>query len=348
MDSNSITSQNYGTQTITQHKFEVDNLIENQRLASLAAIEEEAEEGLRKYFKQENFTKVNTPHITGATGACENINTVFALDYFGKKAYLAQTGQLYLEALIPKLKKTYCCGKSFRSEPDVDERHLVEFGLFEIEFEGEFEELLEHIEKAVESSVKSVLEKAKTQLEELNVDPLHIKSLSQLKTPFDRITYEQAILLLNSKGYNINWGDDLKSRHEAEIVKHFQNKPVFITHFPACIKFFNMRINDENPRVVNSSDLLLPYSGEAVGAAQREERIEILNIRLEESEMLRLHKQRGGSKDDFSWYLNLVKTGKIPVHSGCGFGMNRIVQYILGSNDIRHSTIYPWNGEVMF
>jgi len=145
----------------------------------------------------------------------------------------------------------------------------------------------------------------------------------------------------------VKWGDDLKSRHEKMLVEMYGNQPLFITHFPKELKFFNMKENDERSDIVNSTDLILPGSGEAVGAAEREYRHEKLKERLENSEMLRNLVKRGGSIKDFEWYLDCVKLNGIKLHSGCGIGLNRVTQFILGTNDIRASTTFPLNSETL-
>jgi len=316
-------------------------LVTTKELEIVARVEAALLKGARDYFIKEGFIEVNAPHITKATGACENINTLFALDYFGVQGYLSQTQQLYLEAMIPKLKKVWCIGPSFRAEPESDNRHLTEFPLLEIEFEGNFEELLMHIENTICSMIKEVL-KEEEMLKEIGVN---VERLKAVKAPFKRITYDEAIKKLSSEG--IKWGDDLRSKHEKMLTEMHENQPLFITHFPKNIKFFNMRENDYRPEIVNSTDLILPGSGEAVGAAEREHRHDKLKERLESSTMLQQLKIRGGSIEDFAWYLDCVKSNGIKLHSGCGIGLNRVTQFILGTDDIRKCTVFPLNSETI-
>jgi asparaginyl-tRNA synthetase len=308
-------------------------------LTAVVSIEAELLKGARQYFDGHGFTEVVVPHITRITGACENIDTLFALDYFGEEGYLVQTGQLYLEALIPKLGNVYCVGPSFRAEPAVDERHLTEFTLVEFEFPGGFDELLIHIENTVHAMVQRAIHYRKAELEFLGVD---MNKLKKVKTPFRRITYTEAIEQLKEKGVSVSWGDDLKSHHEAMIVA--DGVPTFITHYPEAIKFFNMRRNPENPLVVNSSDLILPHSGEAVGSAEREFDHELLRGKLLKSEMYRKLTARGKSISDFEWYFDLIKQNPMQ-HAGCGIGLNRVTQFVLGTSDIRATTAYPMNLE---
>ncbi len=327
--------------------------IDSQELAAVASVESEISKGFLSYGIYNNFKLIDTPPFTDATGACENFLTVFDVEYFGRPAYLSQTGQLYLEAFLPKFEKTCCIGPSFRKEDVVDNRHAVAFTLLEIEVaKCDLESLQEHIEGIFSYMLESVSRSCKEELSMLGVEKGWLETF---RPPYQIITYEEAI-----KKLGLNWGDDLKDKHEKELVKIYNNKPLFVTHYPQEIKFFNMRVNRQNPKVVNSMDLLLPYSGEAIGAAEREEDYQRLTKRLEESKMLELmveimkkdvhnkDKSDGELKEKaiikFDWYIDLIK--RYPVkHAGCGMGKNRITQAFLASNDIRASTTYPLNKE---
>lgn len=310
------------------------------RLQAIARVEASLLSGARKHFEENGFTEIVIPHITKATGACENIATMFEVSFFNERRYLAQTGQLYLEVLTPYLGKVWAAGPSFRAEPDVDERHLVEFTLVEIEFKGGFDELLGHIEGTVTSMVDEVL---RTRGEDLDLLGADIDRLREVRAPFRRITYADAVELLSGAG--VRWGDDLKSAHEKQLAANFGDEPLFVTHYPKAIKFFNMKENDDNHDIVDSADLILPFSGEAVGAAEREYEYERLVSRLLESSMFRLLRERGGSLEDFAWFLDFYKENGGCRHSGCGIGMNRVTQFVLGSADIRETTTWPMNRE---
>ncbi|HLD39310.1 MAG TPA: asparagine--tRNA ligase [archaeon] len=311
------------------------SVLTTNELASITVVEAAALVAARKYFAERGFTEVLVPHITKVTGACENIDTLFELDYFGQSAYLVQTGQLYLEALIPKLGQVFCIGSSFRAEPDIDDRHLTEFALVEIEFPGDFDQLLVHIENIVHAMIHAAA--ACPEIEELGINSGRLKAVTK---PFARMTYTDAIKKLNEMGVDIEWGYDLKSKHEKILAG---GAPLFITHYPEAIKFFNMRRN-ENPLLVNSCDLVLPYSGEAVGAAEREYDHDQLLEKLEKSSMYKMLLERGKTIEDFKWYLDIVKAHPIQ-HAGCGIGLNRVMQFILGSDDIRACTAFPMNKE---
>ncbi|MCD6398413.1 MAG: hypothetical protein J7L08_00645 [Candidatus Aenigmarchaeota archaeon] len=309
-----------------------------KELTEVAKVESALLKGARKFFEKNKYTEVVVPHLTRATGSCENMNTLFEVDYFGKRAFLSQTGQLYLESLIPELKKVWCIGPSFRAEPKADSRHLTEFPLIELEFNGNFNELLDGIEKLIMSMIKEILH-------DNGIKIVDKKRLSKINAPFKRITYSEAIEEL--KEFGMKWGDDLKNIHEKYLVKKFGNQPLFITHFPIEMKFFNMKRNESNPNIVNSADLILPMGGEAVGAAEREFKYEDVMKRLKKSQMFRQLLKLGGGIEDFKWYLNFLKEmGNVP-HAGCGIGLNRVTQFILGMDDIRASTVYPLNSETL-
>ncbi|MDV3277841.1 MAG: hypothetical protein LYZ69_05170 [Nitrososphaerales archaeon] len=320
--------------------FDRFKVFEDPRLQAIARIEAALLSGGRKYFESKGFTEVVVPHITKATGACENINTMFEVDFFGERRYLAQTGQLYLEVLTPYLDKVWAAGPSFRAESDVDDRHLVEFTLVEIEFMGGFNELLRHVEGTITSMVAEALRAREEDLKLLGAD---IERLREIRPPFKKITYTDAVELLAETG--VKWGDDLKSAHEKLLAKYFGNTPLFVTHYPKSIKFFNMKENSGNPDLVDSADLILPFSGEAVGAAEREYDYEKLTSRLSESSMFRLLREKGGTLADFGWYLDFYKEKGGVRHSGCGIGMNRVTQFVLGAADIRGTTTWPMNRE---
>lgn len=332
---------------------------------ALTKLEAQVLKSARTYLEEKGYTEVTTPRLVRASGACENINTLFEIsvdgDYkwFGKtrRAYLAQTGQLYLEALVPSLKRVYCVGPSFRAEPDVDSRHLTEFQMIEIEFSGGFEELLGEIEGVIKRMVSDLKSFPGKILSGLGLSPEKMKNLKCPGDRFPRLTYNEAIARLKRSGVKVDWGDDIKRAHEALLVKQTGYQPLFITHYPNPMwdhgreieveKFFNMLPDPENPHLVQSCDLILPKGGEAVGAAARVWQTDILVKRLRNSRMFQRLKSRGGSLKDFSWYLNQVRTnGSLP-HAGCGFGVARILQWILGRSDIRESVTFPANRKTL-
>lgn len=319
----------------------------------------------RRYLDDQGFYEMLPPRIVRASGACENIDTLFQVTvarhsrWFTpagrpRQVYLAQTGQLYLEAYVPKLRKVYCVGPSFRAEPRVDDRHLTEFTLIEIEFAGGFDELLAYIESFLNAIVHGLLSLPTTELSSLGLQR-RIPDLARCPLKFPKLTYDQAIKKLQTLGEKIVWGDDISSARERKLLTVYNNQPVFLVRFPdpqwhrrgkiEVEKFFNMIPDRANPGRVLSADLILPYGGEAVGAAARVHHPRELESRLKKSKMFRRLKQKGGSLDDFSWYLIHTKQkGSVP-HAGCGFGLARIMQWLLGKTSILQSVTFPANRE---
>ena len=311
----------------------------NKKIKALAKIEAKIAETVITYLLKEGFVQVFPPHITRFTGTCENIDTVFEISYFEKYAILAQTEQLFLECLVPTLQKVWCFGPSFRAEPKVDERHLTEFTLIEMEFAGDLNELIKRIESMFRNIIRSVIQNMKKELDTFNVD---INRLKRVRIPFKRIGYEDAVNLLS-----LEWGNDLESKHEMHLVEFCDGQPLFVVHHPEEIKFFNMKTNLRNPKVVNSVDLILPFCGEAFGGAEREYKYKNVLEKLKRSSMLKQIRKRGWDINDFQWYLeNLKRNGNI-LHAGGGIGLSRITQFILGSNDIREVTVFPLNRETL-
>lgn len=313
--------------------------LNSPELPAIVKIEASLVRGARKYFDAEGFTEVLVPHLTKATGACENVDTLFAVDFFGEQAYLTQTGQLYLESLVPALGKVYCIGPSFRAEPEADARHLCEFPLLEIEFPGDLNQLMKYIEGTIVSMVGETLANRRPELELLGVDVARLEGLS---APFKKVRYSDAVKIVG-----LEFGADLKAAHEAFLAHYFGDKPLFITHYPRAIKFFNMRTNSADAALVNSTDLILPFGGEAVGSAEREWEYTVLHEKLSTSSMLKQLEKRGGSIRDFEWYLEHMREhGSVP-HAGCGIGLNRVTQFVLGKQDIRQCTAFPLNCETL-
>jgi asparaginyl-tRNA synthetase len=287
---------------------------------------EHMDKAIDNYFDREGFVKVRAPFMSEGIGSCENPKTLFGVDYLGKKTYLRQSAQLYLEMYMPALTKVWCEGPSFRAEQKKDHRHLSEFNLYEFEFCGNFEQLLILIENLFSEIIGHVHTHAEKQLLQLGVN---IDELSSMKPPYPRVTYEKAVEVLG-----LEWGSDLRSEHEKALVKMYGFKPLFVMLFPKQMKFFNMKVKQEDDSVVNSVDLILPFSGEAVGGAEREFHYDAVKERLLESAMLRIFKDRGVDIDSFEPYLNHLKTEGSVLHSGCGIGIERVLQFLISSSNI--------------
>jgi len=317
-----------------------------ERKALVARVECALMRGAEQYFQQKGFVWIpSVPHIVSVTGACENVNTLYDIDYYGREAFLTQTGQTALEEMVQGLHKVCATIHSFRKEDVVDNRHLTEFPLVEFEFrynpkkEDGFEQLLHHVESTITAMVDYALKTEKSSLYRLGAD---IERLERLEHPFKRVSYDEAV-----KTLGLRWGDDLKSQQESELMKKLGDAPVFVTRYPTAIKFFNMQENKENPLIVNSADLLLPPGGEAVGSAVREHNYERLMKRLDSSEMMRILRSMGKDLKDFESYTGLVRDHPVP-HAGCGIGLNRVMQFVLNEKDIRKVTPYPMNKEMLY
>jgi asparaginyl-tRNA synthetase len=293
--------------------------------------------GARSYVERHGFVGVhNMPEIVGVTGACENVDTLFKVDFFGKPAFLAQSDQLYLELLTPQLGRVYAEMQSFRMEPEADDRHLCQFALFEIEHLGNLDELIGHISGIVQAAAREVTARCGEELAMFGRSTADLQSLQ-----FGRITYDNAIELLAGEFPDLAWGDDLTAVHEAAIVRHIG--ACFVTHYPKDIKFFNMKENEDDPRLVNSTDLLLPGAGESAGAAEREHEHAKIVERLTSSAMYETLLTNGARPEDFDWYLDAHVDREIPLHSGAGIGMARLAQFILGVDDIREAVPFLVN-----
>ena len=234
--------------------------------------------------------------------------------------------------MIPVLNgKVWTFGPSFRAERKVDNRHLTEFSLLELEFEGNFEKLLFVLEDLITAMIR-------------NLDSIdNAICRIELEHPFKRLKYEEAVRKLG-----LTFGDDLSAVNEQKLIEFNKWQPLFVTHFPKELKYFNMRINDEDPRVVDSADLLLPGAGESAGAAEREFNSAILRKRLFESNMWNQFIARGGDVKAFDWYLDLYDIYPYMLHSGFGIGLNRVTKFVLKTGDIRQTTVYATNAETLY
>jgi asparaginyl-tRNA synthetase len=296
---------------------------------------------IRTFLENEGFVEVTTPTICGLTGACEDFSTLFPLNYFGHTTFLTQTAQLHLEPLIHSqtLRRVYAINHSYRAEPRADDRHLTEFVLIEPEIGGgDLETLIDIEQRLVSELVRSALQERRNELEMLGAD---IAMLETITPPFRRVTYTQAVEQLNKMGIPTQWGEDLDREREIALL-NWTNFPTFITHYPLELKFFNMRQNREDARIVNAVDLLLPGVGEVCGGAEREEDPHRLRDRLMNSSAIKQLRAAGGNVEDYEWYLQLREHESIP-YAGFGMGFERLVQFIMGSDSCLNCIEYPRN-----
>ena len=320
-----ITPKEHGTTFLFEHRH---LWLRSRRQAAIARVRHEVEQAIRDYFYQNGFTLVDTPILTGAIG--EEAGNLFATDYFDLgKAYLAQTGQLYVEAAAAALGKVYCFGPTFRAEKSKTRRHLTEFWMVEPEVAfNDSDANMRLQESFVSYIVARALERRSDELEELERDTA---PLERVTAPFPRISYTDAVTRLNELGSDISWGSDLGGDDETLLAKEY-DRPVFVYNYPREVKAFYMKENPEDPRTVLNNDCLAPEGyGEIIGGSQREDDYDRL--------LARIHGQ-GLDPEAYRWYLDLRRYGTF-VHSGFGLGIERTVAWICGIQHIREAIAFP-------
>lgn len=283
--------------------------------------------GINEFLQKENFSRIDTPIITPS--ACEGTTTLFEIDYFGEKAYLTQSGQLYLETAIYSFGRCYDFGPALRAEKSKTRRHLIEFWIMDAEAAFmDFEELLKFEEKFIFYLIQKVLNENEKEFIIIGRDT---KPLESIKTPFDRLTYDNAIKRLNSLGSDIKWGSDFGNDDETILMNHFNN-PIFITDYPASIKAFYCKKRKDNEKLVLSGDLMAPEGyGEIIGGGQRED---------DYNKLLKSIKDHKYMLSDYEWYLDLRKYGSVP-HSGFGLGLERLIAWICKLDHVRETIPFP-------
>ena len=281
----------------------------------------------RNFLDDNDFILVDTPIFTPTS--CEGTTTLFETEYFGRSAFLAQSGQLYSEATSMSLGKVYCFGPTFRAEKSKTRRHLTEFWMVEPEVTyNDLDDNMELAEQFICHIVQKVLEERKEELKLLERD---ISNLENVIPPFPRITYTNAVEKLNTNGHEFEWGGDFGGEDETIIAELF-DKPVFVHRFPAAIKAFYMKRDEDDDKLALGMDLLAPEGyGEIIGGGQREDDYDTILKRL---------KEYGLPEKEFKWYLDLRKYGSVP-HSGFGMGIERAVAWICGLKHIRETIPFP-------
>ncbi|KZE55513.1 asparagine--tRNA ligase [Brevibacillus parabrevis] len=297
------------------------------RQRAVMAIRSEVIRAVYEYFHENGFVKVDPPILTPTSA--EGTTNLFHTKYFDEDAYLSQSGQLYMEAAAMALGRVYSFGPTFRAEKSKTRRHLIEFWMIEPEMAFvDHEENLRIQEAFVSHVVQSVLKNCQRELKTLERDTTKLQNVTG---SFPRITYDDAIKLLQEKGSEIKWGDDFGAPDETLIADHF-DKPVFITHYPTEIKAFYMKPHPERPEVVLCADMIAPEGyGEIIGGSQRIDDPELLEKRFAEHEL---------SEEAYRWYLDLRKYGTVP-HSGFGLGLERTIAWICGLDHVRETIPFP-------
>lgn len=291
----------------------------------------------RDFLHRQDWLEVTTPTIGSILGACEDLNSLFHVDFFGRKAFLVQTGQLYLEAAAAELgQRVYTIGHSYRAESRIDARRLCEFLLMELEARDfSLAQMTDLQEELLVHLCGTVLSQCQGELRELGVTGEHLA----LKRPFPRVSYEQALGILQEHGVQLPWGNDLRGEDEEVLCRKFGH-PIFVTHFPAKIKYFNLKQSDTDPRYVVSSDLLCPGHGEICSAGEREDNQEILHGKIET--LKAAVRAAGGDTGAFDWYRELRRKYPFPF-GGFGVGFERLIKWMANLPAIADTCEFPRN-----
>jgi asparaginyl-tRNA synthetase len=312
----------------------IDFLLDNRhfwlrspRQRAIAVIRNEVEQAIHDFFYERGFLRVDTPILTAAIGERAGL---FATEYFDEgTAYLAQTGQLYGEAAAAAFGKIYTFGPTFRAEKSKTRRHLTEFWMIEPEVAwNDSDANMRLQEELVAYLVHRVVERRKPELAELERD---LSKLENVTAPFPRLNYTDAVALVQRKGSDTKWGDDLGAEDEALIVEDY-DRPVFVFNYPKEAKAFYMKENPDDPRTVLCDDCLAPEGfGEIIGGSQREDDYDKLVARIREE---------GLPMEAYGWYLDLRRYGTF-THAGFGLGLERTVAWICGIQHIREVIAFP-------
>ncbi len=281
-----------------------------------------------EYFNANAFIKIDSPILTPTS--CEGTTELFEINYFDEqKAYLSQTGQLYIEAAIMSHGRVFDFGPVFRAEKSKTRRHLTEFWMMDAEAAFvDHKENMKMQEELVSYIVKTVLERNKKELEILERD---IEALKKVKAPFYRMTHKEAVAKLREMGSDIKEDEDLGADDETMLTEKY-DKPIFVEKYPAKIKAFYMKPDPEDASRVLCADLLAPEGfGEVIGGSQRIDDYDLLLKKLKEFNL---------PVEPFQWYLDLRKYGSVE-HSGFGFGLERLTGWICGVRHVRETIPFP-------
>ena len=321
---------------IARKEHGIDFLMENRHLwvrtprqTAILRVRAEIIRAARNFFDERGFTLTDPPILTPA--ACEGTSTLFEVDYFDDQAFLTQSGQLYIEAMAMALGKVYSFGPTFRAEKSKTRRHLTEFWMVEPEVAyAQLDDIMQLAEEFISHLVQSAVANRKADLEIIGRD---VTKLANIKPPFPRITYDEAVKMLldgHAKGQveaKFEWGGDFGSPDETYISSQF-DKPVMVHRYPAKVKAFYMEPDPQRPDLALCVDVLAPEGyGEIIGGSQRIGDYDLLLKRIREHEL---------PEESFKWYLDLRKFGGVP-HSGFGMGIERAVAWVCGLEHVRET-----------
>jgi asparaginyl-tRNA synthetase len=319
-----IQPKEHGTGFLMEHRH---LWLRSSRQHAVLRIRHEIIRACRNFFDDRGFTLVDAPIFT--PNACEGTTTLFQTQYFDETAYLTQSGQLYSEATAAAFGKVYCFGPTFRAEKSKTRRHLMEFWMVEPEVAfAQLSDMMELAEQFLSHIVAAVLEHRRNELQVLDRD---ISKLERVKPPFPRISYEEAIGILQRLGNPTKLGDDFGGDEETILSREF-DRPVIVHRYPAALKAFYMQPDAERPDLALCMDVLAPEGyGEIIGGGQRIHEYDKLRARLEAHHL---------PLDAYQWYLDLRRYGSIP-HAGFGMGIERAVAWICGLDHVRETIPFP-------
>ena len=325
-----ITPKEHGVDFLMEHRH---LWLRSPRQAAILRVRSEIEKAMHDFFDERGFIRTDPPILTPA--ACEGTTTLFPVDYFEEQAFLTQSGQLYIEATAMALGKVYSFGPTFRAEKSKTRRHLTEFWMVEPEVAYlELDGLMELAEEFVSHIVQRVLSRRRADLTTIGRDT---SKLENVKPPFPRITYDEAVQLLqegHAKGAleaRFEWGGDFGSPDETYISAQF-DRPVIVHRYPTQVKAFYMEPDPQRPELALAMDMLAPEGyGEVIGGSQRMSSYERLVARIREHNL---------PEEAFKWYLDLRKYGGVP-HAGFGMGIERAVAWICGLEHVRETIAFP-------
>ncbi|MFN7684202.1 MAG: asparagine--tRNA ligase [Oligoflexia bacterium] len=309
--------------------------LRSQKQWAAMRVRSEIIRAVEQFFYDRDFVRFDAPILTPS--ACEGTSTLFGTDYFDEKAFLSQSGQLYGEAGAMAFGKVFVFGPTFRAEKSKTRKHLTEFWMVEPEVAyADLNDNMDLGEQFIESIAQSVLARRAPELKILERD---LAQLEAIRAPFPRISYDEAVKILERRGVAIPWGEDFGAPHETALGEEF-GTPVWVHHMPAQIKAFYFKQSDTvggpgvegTGRYALGCDLIAPFGyGEIIGGGQREEKVAVLQRRIAE---------HGLSEADYKWYLDLRRFGSVP-HSGFGLGIERTVAWITGVEHVRETIPFP-------
>lgn len=290
-------------------------------------------EAIDDFFRKKEFCEVSPPILTpfSCEVACVGGSDLISVDYYGKKAFLTQSGQLYLEALALQLKQVYCIAPAFRAESTLLTTHLSEFWMCEAEvLNSTFDELVETVKALLLSVIQAVLQKNSFELQILGVNIDSLKRI--LCKSIQIVTYTKAIEILKNNSVLIDWGDDIEPAHEVILSKYFDDVPIIITRYPRKLSSFYKKVCLDNPELTLSFDVIAPNGyREIVGGSLRETNVEVLVNALQSAK---------ANLAQYEWYLDLISQNPHE-HGGFGLGIERLVSWICNLDTIQDAIPFP-------